>query len=241
MPREINAAGYRLIKEFEAGPLGNSQPALKPYLCPAGRWTNGWGNTHGVTANTPSITRCPGRGRPGAQSRLGRGLRRALCNVAQRQRVRGHGVALLQHRARPWCWVPKLDRPAAAQPRRQSGRGRRLRHVAQDARSEHRQPSRFCRPAASTELGSQPVPDARARAHDGLSRRGADTNRGDLSPVAARADAAVRVAENRRFDNTVIAGGLAVAAGAATAAHQVNQLSTTVTASRRPCPAGMGC
>ena len=48
MPREINAAGYRLIKEFEAGPLGNSQPALMPYLCPAGRLTNGWGNTHDV-------------------------------------------------------------------------------------------------------------------------------------------------------------------------------------------------
>ena len=48
MPREINAAGYRLIKEFEAGPLGNSQPALTPYLCPAGRLTNGWGNTHNV-------------------------------------------------------------------------------------------------------------------------------------------------------------------------------------------------
>jgi GH24 family phage-related lysozyme (muramidase) len=50
MPREINAAGYRLIKEFEAGPLGNSQPALMPYLCPAGRLTNGWGNTHNVRA-----------------------------------------------------------------------------------------------------------------------------------------------------------------------------------------------
>lgn len=49
MPREINAAGYCLIKEFEAGPLGNSQPALMPYRCPAGRITNGWGNTHGVT------------------------------------------------------------------------------------------------------------------------------------------------------------------------------------------------
>jgi GH24 family phage-related lysozyme (muramidase) len=48
MPREINMAGYRLIKEFEAGPLGNSQPALMPYLCPAGRLTNGWGNTHNV-------------------------------------------------------------------------------------------------------------------------------------------------------------------------------------------------
>lgn len=49
MPREINAAGYRLIKEFEAGPLGNRQPALMPYLCPAGRLTNGWGNTHDVS------------------------------------------------------------------------------------------------------------------------------------------------------------------------------------------------
>jgi lysozyme len=57
MPREINAAGYRLIKEFEAGPQGNSQPAQVPYRCPAGRWTNGWGNTYGVTANTPPITR----------------------------------------------------------------------------------------------------------------------------------------------------------------------------------------
>ena len=44
MPREINAAGYRLIKEFEAGPQGNSQPALTPYLCPAGVLTIGWGH-----------------------------------------------------------------------------------------------------------------------------------------------------------------------------------------------------
>src|ERR1700754_4887189 len=48
MPREINAAGYCLVKEFEAGPLGNSQPALVPYYCPAGKLTNGWGNTHNV-------------------------------------------------------------------------------------------------------------------------------------------------------------------------------------------------
>jgi lysozyme len=38
----------RLIKEFEAGPQGNSRPALMPYRCPAGKWTNGWGNTLGV-------------------------------------------------------------------------------------------------------------------------------------------------------------------------------------------------
>ena len=53
MPREINVAGYRLIKEFESGPFGNSQPALMPYLCPAGRLTNGWGNTHDVR---PGVT-----------------------------------------------------------------------------------------------------------------------------------------------------------------------------------------
>jgi GH24 family phage-related lysozyme (muramidase) len=46
MPREINAAGYTLIKEFEQGPNGG--PALMPYYCPAGKLTNGWGNTHGV-------------------------------------------------------------------------------------------------------------------------------------------------------------------------------------------------
>ena len=107
MPREINAAGYRLIKEFEAGPLGNGQPALMPYLCPAGRLTNGWGNTHGVR---PGVTitlaqaeadlarnldwaeacveryarrrdhACTGRDGLGAQSRLGRILCRALCH-----------------------------------------------------------------------------------------------------------------------------------------------------------------
>lgn len=36
MPREINEAGYRLIKEFEAGPRLNSLPALVPYTCRPG-------------------------------------------------------------------------------------------------------------------------------------------------------------------------------------------------------------
>src|SRR5215216_147596 len=48
MPREINAAGYRLIKEFEAGPLGNSQPALILYRFRPARLTTGWANTNGV-------------------------------------------------------------------------------------------------------------------------------------------------------------------------------------------------
>ncbi|MFZ5784723.1 MAG: lysozyme [Pseudomonadota bacterium] len=45
MPREINEAGYRLIKEFEAGPQLGGQPALTAYRCPAGTWTIGWGHT----------------------------------------------------------------------------------------------------------------------------------------------------------------------------------------------------
>lgn len=41
MPREINAAGYRLIKEFEG-------LRLRAYLCPADVWTIGYGHTDGV-------------------------------------------------------------------------------------------------------------------------------------------------------------------------------------------------
>lgn len=41
MPREINAAGYELVKEFEG-------LRLTAYLCPAGVWTIGWGHTAGV-------------------------------------------------------------------------------------------------------------------------------------------------------------------------------------------------
>jgi len=41
MPREINAAGYELVKEFEG-------LRLRAYLCPAGVWTIGHGHTAGV-------------------------------------------------------------------------------------------------------------------------------------------------------------------------------------------------
>lgn len=41
MPREINAAGYELVKEFEG-------LRLRAYLCPAGVWTIGYGHTIGV-------------------------------------------------------------------------------------------------------------------------------------------------------------------------------------------------
>lgn len=41
MPREINAAGYALVKEFEG-------LRLTAYQCPAGVWTIGYGHTDGV-------------------------------------------------------------------------------------------------------------------------------------------------------------------------------------------------
>jgi lysozyme len=47
--RSINDAGLDILKEFEAGPQGNRQPALTTYFCPAGKMTIGWGHTIGVT------------------------------------------------------------------------------------------------------------------------------------------------------------------------------------------------
>ena len=55
MPRNVNEAGYALQMEFEQGPNGG--PALTPYLCPAGKWTIGYGHTGpDVGPNTPPIT-----------------------------------------------------------------------------------------------------------------------------------------------------------------------------------------
>lgn len=45
----FNEAGEVLIKKFEG-------LCLKPYRCPAGTWTVGWGHTTGITADTPTIT-----------------------------------------------------------------------------------------------------------------------------------------------------------------------------------------
>jgi lysozyme len=46
----INAEGLSLIKKFEGC-------SLKPYLCPAGVPTIGYGHTRGVTMQTPEITK----------------------------------------------------------------------------------------------------------------------------------------------------------------------------------------
>lgn len=44
-----NAAGLDIIKRYEGF-------SAAPYLCPAGVWTNGFGNTEGVTPDTPPVT-----------------------------------------------------------------------------------------------------------------------------------------------------------------------------------------
>ena len=49
MTRQINAAGLALVKKFESC-------SLEAYQDEAGVWTNGYGNTIGVDANTPDIT-----------------------------------------------------------------------------------------------------------------------------------------------------------------------------------------
>lgn len=46
---KISQTGLDLIKRFEGF-------SSKPYLCPAGKWTVGYGHTAGVTADHPHIT-----------------------------------------------------------------------------------------------------------------------------------------------------------------------------------------
>lgn len=48
--RYLCQEAVELVKSFEG-----FRP--KPYLCPAGKWSLGFGHTHGVTANTPPVTR----------------------------------------------------------------------------------------------------------------------------------------------------------------------------------------
>lgn len=44
-----SARAYEIIKDFE-----RFEP--KPYLCPANKWTIGWGHTLGVTKDSPPVT-----------------------------------------------------------------------------------------------------------------------------------------------------------------------------------------
>lgn len=47
--RYIGKKGLALIKRYEGF-------SAKPYVCPAGKWTIGYGHTNGVTADTKPVT-----------------------------------------------------------------------------------------------------------------------------------------------------------------------------------------
>ena len=50
---KISQTGIDLIKDFEGF-------HAESYLCPAKIWTQGWGSTAGITADSPPITRAEG-------------------------------------------------------------------------------------------------------------------------------------------------------------------------------------
>ncbi len=70
----ISSAGLGLIKQFEGF-------SAKPYRCPAGLWTIGYGHTAGVTPETPPVTRQK------AEELLAEDARIAEAAIARRVRV----------------------------------------------------------------------------------------------------------------------------------------------------------
>jgi lysozyme len=230
MPREINAAGYRLIKEFEAGPLSNNQPALKPYLCPAGRWTNGWGNTHGVTANTPSITVVQ------AEADLERNLDWAEACVERHATLPNDNefAAMVS-----LCFNIGLDSRAgfpSSTVLRLHNRGDKAGAAAAFAMwRKMRDPNTgslvdsaglLRRRNLEANLYLTSVPE-RTTISVGEAQTPIEVSK--LPPPAELMPQAVAAEKSAASSKTVIAGGLSVAAGAATVADQANQLSTSVT------------
>ena len=50
----LSEEGYKLLRYYEQGPKGG--PALLPYRCPAGKWTNGFGHTGADVVPGKAIT-----------------------------------------------------------------------------------------------------------------------------------------------------------------------------------------
>lgn len=206
MPREINAAGYRLIKEFEAGPLGNSQPALTPYICPAGRLTNGWGNTHNVRAGA-AISRAQ------AEADLARNLDWAEACVEH------HAIAPNDNEFAAMvslCFNIGPD-PGAGFP---SSTVLRLHNRGDKAGA-----------AAAFAMWRKmrdPATGALVDSAGLLRRRNLEANL-YLTPVAAALATpmpqSVAPEKSALSSKTVIAGGLAVATGSASVVDQVNQVA----------------
>ena len=224
MLREINAAGYRLIKEFEAAPQGNSRPALVPYYCPAGKLTNGWGNTHNVKPgvaitlaqaetdlerNLDSAEECVNKTCPGTNDNEFAAMVSLCFNIGP-EGFKGSTVARLFNRgdkagaAAAFALWRKMRDPNTGQLVDSAGLLRRRNVEA----------ALFLTPAPAmvpVSVGSAPIEVAL------------------LPPLAQPMPQAVAPEKSAVSSKTVIAGGLSVAAGAATVADQANNLSMTVT------------
>jgi lysozyme len=228
MPREINAAGYRLIKEFEAGPQGNSQPALMPYYCPAGKLTNGWGNTHNVSPGV-AITLAQ------AEMDLARNLDWAEACVEQYAKEPNDNqfaamVSLCFNIGPdPGAGFPsstvcrmhnKGDKAAAAAA---FAMWRKMRDPATGALVDSAGLLRRRNLEASLYLTPAPVRE--------LVEIGADHAPIEVTKLPAPAELmpqAVAPEKPAVSSKTVIAGGVAVATGAASVADQVSQLAPTL-------------
>ncbi|MPZ32061.1 MAG: glycoside hydrolase family protein [Rhodospirillales bacterium] len=228
MPREINQAGYKLIKEFEAGPQGDSRPALVPYLCPAGKLTNGWGNTHNVKPgvaitlaqaevdlerNLDWAEACVDEVAPGANDNefaamvslcfnIGADPKRGFPNSSVRRLFnRGDKAGA----AASFTLWRKMTDPNTGQLVDSGGLLRRRNVEA----------ALFLTPASSRTT----VAVGEAVAPTAVTQVAPPT----LMPQAVAPE------KSATSSKTVIAGGVAVATGAASVADQTNQLSTTVT------------
>jgi len=225
MPREINAAGYRLIKEFEAGPQGNSRPALVPYLCPAGKLTNGWGNTHNVK---PGVAITPAQ----AEADLERNLDWAeecvdnVCPGANDNEFAAmvsltFNIGALGFKGSTVCRLfNKGDKAGAAAA---FALWRKMLDPNTGALVDS--PGLLRRRNVEAALFLTPAPE---RTMVAVGEAQVPITVTKLPPPAELMPQAVAPEKSAASSKTVIAGGLSVAAGAATVADQANQLSTTV-------------
>jgi lysozyme len=225
VPREIKQAGYRLIKEFEAGPQGNSRPALVPYLCPAGKLTNGWGNTHNVKPGV-AITL------EQAEADLERNLNWAEACVDEAAPDTNDNefaamVSLTFNIGAPGfkgstvCRLfNKGDKAGAAAA---FAMWRKMRDPNTGALVDS--PGLLRRRNVEAALFLTPMP---SRTTVAVGEAQTPIAVAQLPPPTLMPQA-VAPEKSAALSKTVIAGGLSVAAGSATVADQANQLSTTVT------------
>jgi lysozyme len=205
MPREINAAGYALIKEFEQGPNGG--PALVPYYCPAGKLTNGWGNTHGVVPGQ-AITL------EQAQADLDRNLDWAETCV---EKYAGSANENEFAAMASLCFNIGPD-PGAGFPSSSVCRH----HKAGDKN----------RAAASFALWNKATVGGKLVVMPGLTRRRASEAALYLKPVneivIVPSPQVVAPPKGNAGSSTVIAGGVSVAAGASTIAAQIDTITPVI-------------